>query len=197
MLYAWLLTSSKKAKRHKLKKSSIMAKSFLNDKSLPRGLRNNNPGNLIKTGTTWQKEIQSNDTRFEAFANVAWGLRALMINLRTLHGRGANTISKLITRWAPASDGNNTTGYIAKVSQMTGIGKDAPLTLSEGVYLGLAKAIVSVENGEKYAALIPDADYKEAFALMSSKTAVKAVSVLAAVLVPFVVFFYTYISLTL
>lgn len=174
-----------------------MGKSFLNDKTVPRGLRNNNPGNLIKTGTNWQKEIETGDTRFEAFATVAWGLRALMINLRTLHGRGANTIAKLITRWAPESDGNNTASYIAKVSQMTGISKDAPLTLSEGVYIGLAKAIALVENGEKFAKLIPDADYKEAYTLISAKTASKTISIVGAILLPFTVFFYTYISLTL
>ena len=70
----------------------------LRGKTNIRGLRNNNPGNLEKRTTPWQGKVphsKNTDGRFEQFESIEMGLRALMINARTLINRGKNTIEKL------------------------------------------------------------------------------------------------------
>lgn len=78
-----------------------------------RGIRNNNPAN-IRHGNPW-KGLKKNQTdpEFDQFTSTVWGVRALIITLRTyvtIHK--LQTIRKIIERWAPRSDGNNTEGYI-------------------------------------------------------------------------------------
>ena len=60
------------------------------------------------------------------------------------------TIQQVISRWAPASDNNNTEAYIRKVCELTGMMPDeilrSPNTCStDWLKLGIAMAIV--ENG--------------------------------------------------
>ena len=49
---------------------------------LPRGLRNNNPGNIRNSQRTdWQGEVDEsakNDNSFEEFETIAYGYRALI-----------------------------------------------------------------------------------------------------------------------
>ena len=45
----------------------------------------------------------------------------LVLLLRNYMKKGKNTIGKIIARWAPSSDGNNTQSYIGYVSRGTGI----------------------------------------------------------------------------
>ena len=45
--------------------------------SLPRGLRNNNPGNIRNSSTVWVGEITpSKDKSFKQFKSMAYGYRA-------------------------------------------------------------------------------------------------------------------------
>ena len=58
-----------------------------------RGLRNNNPGNIRMSDTTWQGKISkefNTDTNkaFEQFESLEYGLRALMKNAYTWIQRG-------------------------------------------------------------------------------------------------------------
>lgn len=57
--------------------------------SVPRGLRNNNPGNIRLSKDKWQglRERQE-DKEFFQFVSIEWGYRALM---RTLQNYGGNT----------------------------------------------------------------------------------------------------------
>lgn len=44
----------------------------------PRGLRNNNPGNIRLSSTKYQGEVQpSQDTAFKQFESMAYGYRAI------------------------------------------------------------------------------------------------------------------------
>lgn len=144
-----------------------MTRSFLNRTDLPRGLRNNNPGNLIRTSIAWQGKVPhhlSTDSKFEQFYDLRDGIRAMMRDLVTDHGKGLRTATALISEFAPAFE-NNTAAYIGIVSRMIGVGPVEPiLTLTREKLIGLAKAIVYVENGAAYSPLVIEQDYVDAYA---------------------------------
>lgn len=174
-----------------------MPKSYLDVPKMTLGFRNNNPGNLRVTSAAWVGKLWDNRGKgFERFINMRYGLRALLINLSTGHKRGVNTVQSIITKYAPASDGNNTAKYITDVAKALGVNPNAKLSLTKSVHIGLAKAIVKVETG-KDAALLTDADYLDAYDAISHKTAVKsAVSAAATAAAAFALFFYSFFCLT-
>lgn len=140
-----------------------MGRSFLNQPGLPIGLRNNNPGN-IRPGDNWQGMIGTNGG-FVVFKDVTFGIRAMAIDLRTKIGNGYNTITKIITRWAPPSE-NDTAAYISNVEYSTGWDADRVLTADSATYKRLIRAIMNIELGANYSAMVTDADINEGIALM-------------------------------
>jgi len=132
-----------------------------------RGLRNNNPGNLVRTSIGWQGKIpftKSKDTKFEQFYELRYGLHALMRDIVSDIKKGQNNIIKLINEFAPGFE-NNTPAYINSVVKSVGLAPNALLILSEEQVTALAKAIVRVELGSKDAKLVLDSDYTAAMAL--------------------------------
>ncbi|EEZ4294401.1 lytic transglycosylase catalytic, partial [Escherichia coli] len=73
-----------------------------------RGERNNNPGNLNFAGQAGAS-LERPGGRFARFETAFDGLRALARQLMLYAGRGINSVEKIISTWAPASDNNNTT----------------------------------------------------------------------------------------
>ena len=61
------------------------------------------------------------DKQFVQFKSRVYGYRAAFVLLRNYIGKGKDTIGKIIAKWAPSSDGNNTQSYINYVSSTTGI----------------------------------------------------------------------------
>lgn len=137
-------------------------RSFLNKPGLPRGIRNNNPGNLIKTTIPWQgKIIPSGDTKFEQFINIAYGLRAMIKDI--LNDIGPNTsLEDLIYQYAPPTE-NNTIGYINYVTNKTGIQANQVLTKDKATIKKLVFAMSEMENGGSY---LIDRDFNQAWALL-------------------------------
>lgn len=135
-----------------------MGKSFLNQPGLPIGLRNNNPGNL-RPGDNWRGMIGENGG-FIVFEDVSFGIRAMAIDLRTKIGKGYNTITKIITRWAPPSE-NDTAAYIRNVEYSTGWDADRILQADAATYKRMIRAIMNVELGPSYSAMITDTDINE------------------------------------
>lgn len=130
-----------------------MQKSYLNRSDLPRGLRNNNPGNIIIAGNAWQGKIpvaQNTDGHFEQFTNLYSGLRALAKLLVNNVNAGQNTIRKILVSYAPAFE-NNTGGYIDFVAAQTGKGADEPINLNTATLAALMRAICEQENGKAQA----------------------------------------------
>ncbi|ALM50308.1 hypothetical protein AMR72_16305 [Flavobacterium psychrophilum] len=145
-----------------------MAKNYLNNAALPRGIRNNNPGNLVRTAIDWLGKVphsQNPDTRFEQFIELRYGLRAMMLDLISDIKRGDNTITKLISVYAPASE-NNTASYIKTVAAAIGLSPLAVIDLSQETIIALCKAMVRVENGNAFNIYINDNDYNEAMAIL-------------------------------
>ncbi|MBF4491040.1 hypothetical protein IR010_00695 [Flavobacterium sp. MR2016-29] len=127
-----------------------MSKSFLNKSSEVRGLRNNNPGNLIKTNIAWQGKIphsDNTDKNFEQFTNVYYGLRAMLKDVINDINKGKNTVSLLITEYAPPSE-NDTKAYINSVAKTLGVSPTERLTeINSAFLLKLSRAILKVELG--------------------------------------------------
>ncbi len=87
-----------------------------------RGLRNDNPLNIRHGKSQWvgMRETQT-DKSFVQFKSRVYGYRAAFKILHTYISKGKDTIGKIIAKWAPSSDGNNTQSYINYVSSTTGI----------------------------------------------------------------------------
>lgn len=115
-----------------------------------RGLRNNNPGNIVQSGIQWAGQVEGNDPRFVSFATPEAGIAALGKNLIAYQAKhGLNTLQGIISRWAPASE-NNTNAYIAAVAKEIGVKADTPLNLRDSDTLTkLSRAIIRHENGQQ------------------------------------------------
>ena len=113
------------------------------------GLRNNNPGNLRpEPGDvyTWNGEVGVNKG-YLVFDEMENGVRAAYINLRSYFRNGFNTVEKIIARWAPREDDNDTEAYIQFVEDRLNVSRGQKLYFNEGVGSELLKAIFYVENG--------------------------------------------------
>lgn len=128
-----------------------------------RGLRNNNPGNIKETGTTWKGQVKpTTDPPFAQFETFVYGLRAMIVLVkRTYRNMGLNTIRGIVSRYAPPIE-NETQAYIASVSRRTGIDPDRILS-TEDDYRKVIKAMAFHENGKE---VVTDFQYNEAIRLI-------------------------------
>lgn len=114
----------------------------------PRGIHNNNPGNIRKTTTEWRGEIQGDDPEFETFATPEDGIRALAkILLNYQRKYGLKTVRQMISRWAPPTE-NNTESYINAVAAKMGVGPDNPFVLDGMLLVLMVDSIIRHENGQ-------------------------------------------------
>lgn len=130
--------------------------------ALPRGIRNNNPGNIRKTATAWQGEVDGADGAFETFRDPEDGLRALARLLLRYADYGLDTVRAVLTRYAPACE-NDTDGYVAHVAARLGVAPDEPIRVGDHLE-PLMRAIVDHENGAGWAEHYPSALYAAAMA---------------------------------
>lgn len=117
--------------------------------SLPRGLRNCNPGNLRVSKDKWQGLSENQeDGAFFQFKEMKWGYRALMRTLRNYRMRhGCVDVADFIRRWAPPSE-NSTGTYIRRVcADMQVPSTYVPDVEDMDTMCSLAAAISFVENG--------------------------------------------------
>lgn len=129
---------------------SMEAPNQFYDKSLPRGIRNNNPGNIRKSGDAWQglADIQP-DSAFFSFADPVYGIRALAKIIRNYRDRyGLHTVEGIINRWAPPVE-NNTGAYVNAVAAAVGVGPNQPLAFDAGQMRALVSSIIQHENGQQ------------------------------------------------
>jgi hypothetical protein len=101
----------------------------------PAPVRNNNPGAMMPGG------------KLATYPDMQTGLTALDNNLQSYGKQGINTISGVISKWAPPSE-NDTKAYIADVSQRLGIKPDQKIDLTNPLQRqALSTAIALHENG--------------------------------------------------
>ncbi len=120
--------------------------------NLPRGIRNNNPGN-IKDGPFAQSMpgYAGSDGTFAKFATPDAGAKAMDSLLSTYGNKGINTVSGVVNRWAPPSE-NNSTAYASIVAKQLGVDPNAPINMGDAaIRQQLAGGITGYENGPRYA----------------------------------------------
>lgn len=114
--------------------------------STPRGIRNNNPGNIRHRDQWKGLAEEQTDTDFCTFSSPEYGIRAMAKILRNYQRRhGLNTVAGIIGRWAPATE-NDTQSYAEHVAQKLGIAVSEPFDVEERLS-ELVTAIIVHENG--------------------------------------------------
>ncbi|HHB7461288.1 TPA: hypothetical protein ACN7LN_001294 [Klebsiella pneumoniae] len=117
--------------------------------SAARGLRNNNPGNIEAGSNSWDGQAGS-DGRFAKFVTPEHGILALGKNLLSYQRQGYDTVSEIVNRWAPASDGNNTEAYIAALCKKLNVTPNDQLNMSDiNTLRQLCAGIIQHENGKQ------------------------------------------------
>ena len=116
----------------------------------PRGIRNNNPGNIRKSSDAWKGlAADQPDPEFFSFSEPRWGIRAAAKVLQTYQEvHGLRTLAEIINRWAPLSE-NDTQSYITAVSIWSGIEpEEVSDVMDYETVFRLLRAMVRMENGK-------------------------------------------------
>ena len=114
-----------------------------------RGERDNNPFNL-EHGIEWHGlATMQSDLPYLQFLTPEWGITA---GAKDIHNQprlhGLNTVTKIITKFAPPGDNNDTVSYINHVAAAVGVATDDVLNLDDNETLfRFCKAIIMHENG--------------------------------------------------
>ena len=129
-------------------------------KTLPRGLRNNNPLNIRHSASCWQgARAEQTDKAFVQFTSMTMGYRAAWRILESYHkhfeaARKPFTPRNIILRWAPP-DENDSEAYLRRICQLTTLAGNAPLSRPSRIQtsedreklVSLIAAMTCVENG--------------------------------------------------
>ena len=134
----------------------------------PRGIRNNNPGNLGYNAFT--KGLGATgvepEGRFAVFPDMPTGICALAKNLinyqdkqKTAQGGRIDTVAEAITRWAPGNE-NNTAQYITFVCGVLNCRPDNEFNFRDPDFLyWMVTAIGEEESGhDAFTHGVTDAD---------------------------------------
>jgi hypothetical protein len=119
--------------------------------AVPRGIRNNNPGNIDFRGQAGAA-LEKPGGRFARFETAYDGLKALSRQLMRYFegkttGKPLQTLTDIISTWAPGNE-NNTSAYIAQMSKSMGVSPNAILNLKDPqVMSSLMSGIIHHENG--------------------------------------------------
>lgn len=100
--------------------------------SIPRGVRNNNPGNIRKNPNfKWEGEIGKDSKGFAQFSNPVYGFRAMAKLIKNYHANyDLHTIRDIIYRYAPPNE-NPSDNYVSFVSTAIKIDKNKKLSMEE------------------------------------------------------------------
>jgi hypothetical protein len=114
---------------------------------IPRGIRNNNPGNLVISRIPWKGKVpvkQNTDGVFEQFTKMEYGIRAMMMDLcNDIKKDSLNTVRKLLTEYTKT----DLESYIKTVCRITGLKENDKLIPGEDTIFSLISAMSFVENG--------------------------------------------------
>ena len=149
------------------------------NESKPRGVRNNNPGNIdYNPRNAWQGqlgiEVGVAKPRFARFDSAENGIRALgklLINYRGKDGipgmgkPGIDTPIEFISRWAPSTE-NNTTAYAQAIAKRLGVGVRDSIDISNPYVLRetIVGIIVHENGGNPYSDKVIDEGVRRALA---------------------------------
>ncbi|MGX1022518.1 hypothetical protein AB7M33_005194 [Pseudomonas sp. Y3 TE3536] len=140
--------------------------------SIPRGVRNKNPGNIdFNLRNAWQGqlglEVGVANPRFARFDVAENGIRALgklLINYRDKDGQpgvgglGIDTVRETISRWAPGNE-NDTEAYIAAVARKLGVNANDVINIKDVSTLRVVVGAIIAHECANYR--YPDAVFNE------------------------------------
>ena len=101
-------------------------------KTLPRGLRNNNPLNIRHSASRWQgARAEQTDKAFVQFTSMKMGYRAAWRILETYYKHFETehrpfTPRNIIYRWAPPEE-NDSEAYLRSICRLTSLAGNEPL----------------------------------------------------------------------
>ncbi len=128
------------------------------DMTKPRGIRNNNPGNVKRSGSAWLGKVpsaQNTDATFEQFTAPVYGIRVIAyLLLKYQRDKGKRTIRALISEpggWAPSNTDNNPAGYATAIARAVNLRETDTVDLfaSDALLTGITTAIIKFENGQQ------------------------------------------------
>lgn len=125
----------------------------------PRGIRNNNPGNIVRNSIQWQGALSQDqvaaagltwDSKFVQFDTPDNGVRAIGHILMSYTARGLSTPNEIIYG-DTGTDGWSTTdqaAYAANIAAAVGVGVDDEIDVQSNLPV-IATAIIQQENGQQ------------------------------------------------
>lgn len=116
-----------------------------------RGEKNNNPGNIEMGPFARSQGATGTDGRFATFPTYEAGVRAqeALLGGSGYLGAGRNTIDRIISHYAPPSDGNNIDNYGDYVSRVTGIPRGQPIGAAQIPVVAQAMRQFELGHSEK------------------------------------------------
>jgi hypothetical protein len=146
-------------------------KSFLNDATKGRNVRNNNPGNVWDSREKWRGQIDAKDDKdsnFKQFKTWHLGCRAMVKLVRNyISVLGRNTIRKIVAAYAPDGHGtNHEATYRQILRKYTGKGDDDILTADKEMLWKLTQGIFYMESEIQDRNLYTRADFETAYNLI-------------------------------
>lgn len=116
--------------------------------NVPRGIRNNNPGNIKKSASAWVGKV-GNDGTFEIFDTAQNGIRAMARLLRTYRNSyGLNTIRGIVARWTSGDSGTIQDNYVKHIVNRSGIQEHLQL-IGISQYAAVVEAMIEFENARQ------------------------------------------------
>lgn len=135
-----------------------VTESFLGNNSYPRGVRNNNPGNIkFEYANDWRGKIpEAQNTeelditgkpKFEQYVSWMYGVRAMIYLLKNSYLPGPrNTIKKVLQEWAP----DYSSYYLSFLVNKVGKGENEVISPNDETSIKkLVQAIARFENDRK------------------------------------------------
>lgn len=122
---------------------------FLMSSKISRGIRNNNPGNIRKSGDDWKGlSPEQTDKSFFQFVSPVFGIRALSKILKNYQSMyHLKSVNQIINRYAPPTE-NDSISYILNVANKMGVDPHEPISLKdENKLFQMVSAIIVHENG--------------------------------------------------
>jgi hypothetical protein len=117
----------------------------------PRGIRNNNPGNIRwNANNNWDGQVGQDANGFAIFSAPEYGIRAIAKVINAKWDRGLRTINDIIGDYAPPTE-NLTGAYVNHVARAVGVDPNATIS-KQWLFVHMPEivsAIIMHENGKQ------------------------------------------------
>lgn len=119
----------------------------------PRGIRNNNPGNVVRSSIHWQGSLTPDevaargwtwDPIFEQMDTPADGVRMIGHILTSYSQRGLSSVDAIVRSYSTTDQD----AYVANVAEALGVGPQDTIDVT-GDLPAIAIAIIQQENGQQ------------------------------------------------